>query len=161
MSFSILVLCTGNVGRSPLAEVLLRARLAAALGYNEQLLEEARIEVRSAGTHAPEGMGPSQRGVELAAERGVDLSGHRSSHVDAALLRRANRIYCMDSRQVTDLREAFGVSAELFDPDGDDIPDPRGHDLTFFASVRDQIEAAIEKRLPALAAEAAREKDLL
>lgn len=153
MSYTLLVLCTGNFGRSPLAEGLLRRKLATTLDLDEQRLSEIGVAVDSAGTRAPEGLGPSGRGVELAAERGVDISRHRTTRVSAAMLRDADRIFCMDASQVAEIQSTFAAGCELFDPQGESIPDPRDHDLAFFAAVRDRIESAIEARLPELVSE--------
>ena len=67
----VLVVCTGNVCRSPIAEGLLRAALEARLG------DEAP-SVSSAGTMGWEGSGADPASVEAAAERGVDISAHRA-----------------------------------------------------------------------------------
>lgn len=50
----VLVLCAGNIGRSPLAEVLLKHSVAEALGIPETDLAEAGVAIRSAGTEAPQ-----------------------------------------------------------------------------------------------------------
>ena len=78
---NILVLCTGNVCRSPLAAAMLRQRLA----------ERGRtdIEVVSAGTAAADGEPASEGSYLVALEHGIDLSAHaarmlRREHVDAA-----------------------------------------------------------------------------
>jgi protein-tyrosine phosphatase len=81
---SILVVCTGNVCRSPIAEGLLRAGLASRLG------REAPA-VSSVGTTGWSGSGADPNSVEAAAERGVDISGHRArrlsdQHVASATL---------------------------------------------------------------------------
>jgi arsenate reductase len=63
----VLFLCTGNACRSQMAEAWARR------------LHGERMQVWSAGV-APAGVDP--RAVQVMAERGVDLSGHRSKHVD-------------------------------------------------------------------------------
>src|SRR3990172_5605632 len=68
---SVLVVCTGNVCRSPIAEGLLRAALEAELG-------DQAPSVASAGTMGWEGSGADPASVEAAAERGVDISAHRA-----------------------------------------------------------------------------------
>ena len=81
---SILVVCTGNVCRSPIAEGLLRAGLASRLGRDAPA-------VSSVGTTGWSGSGADPNSVEAAAERGVDISGHRARelsdhHVASATL---------------------------------------------------------------------------
>jgi low molecular weight protein-tyrosine phosphatase len=68
---SILVVCTGNVCRSPIAEGLLRAGFASRLGSGAPT-------VSSVGTMGWEGSGADPNSVEAAAERGVDISEHRA-----------------------------------------------------------------------------------
>jgi protein-tyrosine phosphatase len=66
---SILVICTGNVCRSPMAEGFLRTTLRRRLG-------DRAPTVASAGTSGWEGSGAMPESVEAAGERGVDISGH-------------------------------------------------------------------------------------
>jgi arsenate reductase (thioredoxin) len=63
----VLILCTGNSARSQLAEGLLRAAAG------------DRFDVFSAGTK-PTDLNPNA--VNAMAEIGIDISGHRSKHVD-------------------------------------------------------------------------------
>lgn len=67
----ILVVCTGNVCRSPMAEGLLRAALGSRLGPDAPV-------VSSAGTMGWSGSPADPNSVEAAAERGVDISDHRA-----------------------------------------------------------------------------------
>jgi low molecular weight protein-tyrosine phosphatase len=81
---SILVVCTGNVCRSPIAEGLLRAGFASRLGSHAPT-------VSSVGTMGWSGSGADPHSVEAAAERGVDISDHRAReltdhHVASATL---------------------------------------------------------------------------
>ena len=67
--FTILVVCSGNICRSPLAEQLLRARLAGAT-------ESFRL--LSAGTIADDGVPMTEQAVALATQYGAVPQGHRS-----------------------------------------------------------------------------------
>lgn len=72
---AILVVCTGNVCRSPIAEGSLRVALRARLGSSAP-------DVASAGTAGWEGWVADPGSVEAAAELGIDLSGHRARGLD-------------------------------------------------------------------------------
>jgi protein-tyrosine phosphatase len=69
----VLVVCTGNVCRSPAAELLLRDRLGA-----------ADVDVASAGVHALAGQPVDPPVAELLAERGVSPEGFRARQLDPA-----------------------------------------------------------------------------
>ncbi|HZD18345.1 MAG TPA: hypothetical protein VE669_09420 [Actinomycetota bacterium] len=71
----ILVVCTGNVCRSPIAEALVRARLAERLGASAP-------RVASAGVAGWDGSGADPGSVATGAELGVDLRGHRARGLD-------------------------------------------------------------------------------
>jgi protein-tyrosine phosphatase len=68
---SILVVCTGNVCRSPIAEAFLRSALRARFGDDAP-------SVASAGTSGWEGSSAEPGSVAAAAERGLEISAHRA-----------------------------------------------------------------------------------
>lgn len=79
---SVLVVCTGNICRSPIGEAALRARLDGA-------------DVTSAGTDARDG-GPATEGSIVAGgERGFDLAGHRSRRLTVGLVQDADLVVAM------------------------------------------------------------------
>ena len=94
---SILVVCTGNVCRSPIAEGFLRAAFEARMGSDAP-------EVASAGTMGWTGSGADPRSVEAAAERGIDISGHRAREVSDEDVARATLIVAMSPEHA----QAFG-----------------------------------------------------
>jgi len=63
----VLFLCTGNICRSPLAQVIAQDRFGESFRFT------------SAGTHAIEGTEASENSRILATERGLDLSSHRAT----------------------------------------------------------------------------------
>lgn len=102
----VLFVCTANQCRSPMAEVLF-ARLARGA---------AGLVVGSAGL-LPGGQPASEGAVEVMAERGLDLSGHRSRTVDADLLDRADLVVAMAREHLRHVaitrRDAFGRTFTL------------------------------------------------
>lgn len=96
----VLMVCSGNICRSPTAEGVLRARLAAArLGD--------RIAVDSAGTHGfHRKEPPDPRAQAHARRRGYDLSSLRARNVQGDDFRRFQRILAMDEEHLDWLREA-------------------------------------------------------
>jgi protein-tyrosine phosphatase len=87
---SILVVCTGNVCRSPIAEGLLRAAFRTRLGPGAPT-------VSSAGTTGWSGSGADPNSVEAAAERGVDIADHRARELTARDIGPATLILGMSS----------------------------------------------------------------
>lgn len=124
----LLMVCLGNICRSPMAEGALRARLQAAG------LADA-IDVDSAGLgdwHA--GDPPDQRAIACAARHGVDIAGQR-----ARPLRRADHddfdlLLCADADVLRAVRSAAPANARARSAlllawsgagrDDDGIPDP-------------------------------------
>jgi protein-tyrosine phosphatase len=86
-ALTILTVCTGNICRSPLAEILLRAHL-----------EPLGVRVHSAGTHALVGHGMPDFALELAHQAGVDpqvAAAHQARYLVEPLLGDADLILTM------------------------------------------------------------------
>jgi protein-tyrosine phosphatase len=83
VTLRVLVVCTGNIARSPLAERLLRARFAAA-GVD--------AAVSSAGTGALVGEPMTAEAAALAERFGADPSGHVARQLTPALLEQTDLV---------------------------------------------------------------------
>jgi protein-tyrosine phosphatase len=95
----ILMVCMGNVCRSPTAEVVLRQRV-------EQAGLSHRIEIDSAGTHASNSAAqpPDERSVAHAARRGYDLLSVRARRVTPADYQAFDLILAMDEDNLSNLK---------------------------------------------------------
>lgn len=99
---NVLVMCTANRCRSPLAAALV-ARAAQRRGDD--------IEVRSSGTHAVDGEPAMRESIAVGDELGVDISGHLSQALTLELGLWADLVVCMESDQATDVAGRFPGSA--------------------------------------------------
>lgn len=135
----VLMVCLGNICRSPTAEAVLRHKLAAA-GLDRH------VEVDSAGTggwHV--GDPPDARSQRHALRRGYDLSALRARRVAEADFERFDLILAMDEDNLADLerlRPDGGGRAELRLFAGRPVPDPYAGGPAGFEAVLDLVEAA-------------------
>ena len=94
----LLVVCLGNICRSPLAEGALRARIEASP-------LAGRVVVDSAGTggwHA--GEPPDRRAIACARGYGVDIGRLRARQLKAADFERFDWLLCADAQNLRDAR---------------------------------------------------------
>jgi protein-tyrosine phosphatase len=174
----VLVVCTGNICRSPMAEHLLRAGLS-----------ERDVLVASAGTHGLVGEGMQPHALDVLRERGVDGSGFRARRLEAHHVEDADLVLTATREHraaavtlapravrktftlrefdrllsVADLTAAADGSAlvaaaaahrGLVRPDkpgDDDITDPYGGPRAGYVTCADLLEATLARPLAALA----------
>lgn len=135
---SILMVCTGNICRSPLAESLMREELGR--------LGEDHVEVSSAGTGAWEGAPASEGAYLVGLEHGIDLSDHRARLLTSEVVKRADLIFTMARHQrarVEDLGGAgrvhvLGEYAGVTGPEAE-VSDPFGAGLDVYRETYDQL----------------------
>jgi len=153
---AVLVVCTGNICRSPTGEGVLR-HLARERGL------AGRVVVRSAGTHDYHvGECPDSRTLEHASRRGYDLSAQRAMQVSRKHFDEYDYILAMDRGHLRQLRALApaGSRARLgmfLDASarwkGEDIPDPYYGGADGFEQVLDMVEEAAHRWLDIIQAE--------
>ncbi len=149
----VLMVCTGNICRSPTAEGVLRHKLEEA-GLGDRVL------VDSAGTidyHS--GDPPDRRAVAQARLRGYDLSSQRARQLRLRDFEVFDLILCMDRGHLSQLRrgcpEARRDRLRLFlefapDLGLSEVPDPYYGELADYDYALDLIEPAVAGLIEAL-----------
>ncbi len=143
----IVFVCTGNTCRSPLAEGLFKARLAARLGCTAADLPERGFHVLSAGMAATSGSPAADEAVAAARSYGADLSGHRSRPLAPDLAAQADYLIAMTRSHLQVLAEHYrGLASRprLLSPAGADLPDPVGCPLGVYEECARQIWTFLE-----------------
>ena len=153
---SVLVVCTGNICRSPTGEGVLR-QLACDRGLAD------RVEVASAGTHDYHvGDCPDARTLKHAKRRGYDLSAQRAMQVTREHFNEFDYILAMDRGHLRILkalapagaRARLGLFLEASARwKGEDVPDPYYGSAPDFERVLDMVEEAARLWLDRIEAE--------
>lgn len=143
--------CTGNTCRSPMAEALARARLAARLELPHTRLSDFGFALSSMGVFASPGAPASPLAVEVLRAQGIDLSGHRAREAQPDDLASLDVLYALARSHLEALEFLLPpeklARATLLDPSGRDIPDPIGGPRDEYERAADSIARAVEARL--------------
>lgn len=137
-AYSVLVVCLGNYCRSPVAEGVLRAKLA-------ELGLEAAVKVESAGTsNYYAGRRPHRYARREALRRGIDISAHQARGLDSLDLSGYDLVVAVDERTRRELSSVVSERLVLLGSFGlgGDIADPNGREPPAFAEAHDAIELA-------------------
>lgn len=133
---SVLVVCAGNICRSPTAEYVLKNKL---VGKN--------VAVSSAGLTALEGKPADAVAQQIATVNGIDMSEHQGRQISTSLVAQNSVILVMEQRHLSDLctryPEARGKTFLLGKWLGDkEIPDPYSQSQEAFEHVYTLIDSA-------------------
>jgi len=133
----ILVVCVGNICRSPMAEALLKTALRG----------QAGLTVESAGLGALVGYPASDYALELMQEIGEDISAHRARQIHPDMVKAADLVLVMEAghkRAIDDADpSARGKVHRLGEWQDRDIEDPYRQPKAAFADALDDIQDGV------------------
>lgn len=145
MKTHILMVCLGNICRSPLAEGLLKSKLDA-----------ERFQVDSAGTgHWHVGSMPDSRSIAVAQKNGLDITDQRGMQFKPVFFDRYDHIFVMDNYNYEDVvaqatkdedkAKVQLILDEIFPGERVDVPDPYNDSLRGFDRVYEMLDEATTK----------------
>lgn len=142
----ILMVCLGNICRSPLAEGIMRDKIAkAGLDW----------EVDSAGTaHYETGCAPHKLSQKIAKDKGVDICSQQCRQFVKEDLERFDKIYVMDAQNYRDVKKIAGdkwdekkvdlLLNEAYPSENREVPDPYYGAESDYHSVYEMIDKACD-----------------
>ncbi len=133
----ILMVCLGNICRSPLAEGILKHKLGE--GYF----------VDSAGTiNYHEGSQPDERSIRTAIKNGIDISTQKSRPITKADLYKFDLIFCMDKNNYKDVHKLADDSQKhkikMILENEFEVPDPYFGGIDGFDLVYKMLDTSCE-----------------
>ena len=148
---NILFVCTANVCRSPVAEVI----------FSDWLARQAvpgDWQVTSAGTWALAGQAASTYSREVLAEQGLNIGEHRSRRVDRELMEHSDLVLCMTRSQAEAIKIEFPDFAgrvhlltSIAGP-AYDVADPYGGPREGYVMMAAELQRLIEAAGPRIVA---------
>jgi len=141
---TILVVCSGNICRSPMAH-----------GYLEKCLKDKgldNIRVRSAGTLGFSGNPASRESVLVGKSHGFDIRGHLSTGLTRELAREASVIFVMSFDHKRETIDKYKIDSDKIfllgklcdDPDIGEIMDPIGMGQETYFQVFEDIKKCVD-----------------
>ena len=134
---NILVVCVGNICRSPMAEALLKQRFP-----------EKNID--SAGVGALVGHSADDAAIKvMQEEQNIDITGHVAKQIDEKLAQKADLIFTMSDSQNKWIEERWpfcrGKTFKLGHWSDKDIADPYKHEMSAFMTAYKDIVSSIDE----------------
>jgi len=140
----ILLVCSGNTCRSPMAETLLKAKI-------DKSDMADKIKVLSAGLHAAGGLSASIGAVTAMRRRGLDLAFHHSRQLVPDIVQAADLVLtmtvshkCMLQAAMPELATKVYTLAEYADAEND-IADPFGGNDEVYEYCASELDHLLDK----------------
>ena len=133
---NILVVCVGNICRSPMAEALLKQRFP-------------NKNIDSAGVGALVGHPADLTALEIMTEQQLDITKHVAKQLDESLAKKADIIFTMSDGQTKWIEERWpfcrGKTFKLGHWKDKDIADPYKHEKSAFQTAYQDIVDSLEQ----------------
>jgi protein-tyrosine phosphatase len=141
---NLLMICLGNICRSPLAEGLMKSKL-----------NFTKFTVDSAGTSGGhKGQAPDKRSIAIANKNGIDISQQKSRKLVKEDFKNYDYLYVMDASNYLDviamasneeeIKKVIKILDEVFPNENLDVPDPYYGGSQGFENVYKMLDRATD-----------------
>lgn len=131
---NILVICVGNICRSPMAEYLLKQ-------------QHPDLKIDSAGLSAMTGHAADDKAIACMDSLEIDMRAHIAKQINAELIKKSELILVMSSNQQKHIEQTWPFSKgkvfRLGHWQGMNVPDPYQHDQAFFEETCRNIQSYV------------------
>ena len=131
---NILVVCVGNICRSPMAEFFLKQ-------------SHSDLQIESAGLAAMVGHSADDKAIACMDTLNIDIRSHVARQINAELIKKADLVLVMSKNQSQHIEQkwpfAKGKVFRLGHWQGQNVPDPYQHDQAFFDETSLLIQACV------------------
>lgn len=131
---NILVVCVGNICRSPMAEYLIKQ-------------QHPDLQIDSAGLSAMVGHAAADKAITCMDTLNIDMRAHIAKQISAELIKKADLVLVMSSNQQKHIEQkwpfAKGKVFRLGHWQGQNVPDPYKHDQAFFEETCRNIQSYV------------------
>jgi protein-tyrosine-phosphatase/tRNA A37 threonylcarbamoyladenosine synthetase subunit TsaC/SUA5/YrdC len=146
----VLLVCTGNTCRSPMAEAMMQAKMEKKFATQFANSTTKPIVACSAGISAMAGGRASTEAVRAMQDKGLDLQHHESCPLNQRLVERADLILTMTSSHRQAILSRWPSFANKTFPiamDGEEISDPFGGPIDLYRACADQLNDCLDRWL--------------
>lgn len=131
---NILVVCIGNICRSPMAEYLLKQ-------------QHPNLHIESAGISGLTGHAADQKAMLCMQRLGIDMQPHVAKKLNSELIKKADLILVMSQNQQKHIEQTWpfakGKTFRLGHWQSKNVSDPYQHDQTVFDETSQLIQACV------------------
>lgn len=131
---NILVVCVGNICRSPMAEYLIKQ-------------QHPQLKIDSAGLSAMVGHAADDKAIACMDTLNIDMRSHIAKQISAELIKKADLVLVMSSNQQKHIEQTWpfakGKVFRLGHWQGQNVPDPYQHDQAFFEETCRNIQSYV------------------
>ena len=149
MQLEIVIVCTGNTCRSPMAEMLLKNKMATANDIPIDQLVKHGIHICSAGIAANNGSPAADQAINVLGKQDLDLTSHSSQPLSYMAANSADLILTLShSHQQAIVNEwpEFADKTSLLAHDGSSVSDPIGGSYEIYQQCAAQIDTHLDKQ---------------